>query len=63
MTREEYVAYVAALAGFHTPPDYVRALIELLHTERHSPSSAFVHVMEYLQTRPATNGSSAQEGM
>lgn len=50
MTREEYVDHVAAMAGFRTPPDYVRALIERLHTERHSPSSAFVRVMEYLQT-------------
>lgn len=51
MNREQYVEYVAKLIGFHTPPDYVRELIERQYDQRATVLRAADEVREYLQVR------------
>lgn len=51
MNREQYVEHVAHLVGFHTPPNYVRELIERQYDQRVTALRAADEVRKYLQVR------------
>lgn len=48
ISREKYVQHVAEYLGFHTPPVYVRAMIEQLYNDRYSIYGASEWMRGYL---------------